>query len=469
MPPRKRAASAPSEPTSPVAAHRTTTSLDVPSRVGAPSPAPNAEDATPESTEAQFELIQELTQELRENVAQLVEEGTKTSDARKPTVETCMKTLASVRTAQRRALMGLEYLKAGTRRRDKETDPARVRAATVAYETAWRESALKRHADAEGSCGGVSAGGIELMELKEYEADAKRRGLPTKKPRDEYELMTRRLAHELIVRREMVEEQNALKAELAALQQQVAEKKKLLGGSLEATMTNVRKSAEPLRRMFHLAYESAEDLDALIRLLPVPLHVLYAQLKHLQQNEEEIKVELVGRIDDAQNFKQKKASEEEGELVDEGAENNRRSKKRKARGGRQAASASSSLYEEHPLRVEVGFGATKVFFTYLTKLHVVVVSSKPEDEKFLGELFPDDDGSEMPNHAVAVVAPNFTFDASCAPSNAKPYKWAQNLAGLSFLPPFPAPIPDTIDAGKVSAKANAEEVVRAIREKLDAR
>ena len=113
MPPRKRAASAPSEPTSPVAAHRTTTSLDVPSRVGAPSPAPNAEDATPESTEAQFELIQELTQELRENVAQLVEEGTKTSDARKPTVETCMKTLASVRTAQRRALMGLEYLKAG--------------------------------------------------------------------------------------------------------------------------------------------------------------------------------------------------------------------------------------------------------------------------------------------------------------------------------------------------------------------
>ena len=70
---------------------------------------------------------------------------------------------------------------------------------------------------------------------------------------------------------------------------------------------------------------------------------------------------------------------------------------------------------------------------------------------------------------VAVVAPNFTFDASCAPSNAKPYKWAQNLAGLSFLPPFPAPIPDTIDAGKVSAKANAEEVVRAIREKLDAR
>lgn len=306
MPPRKRAASAPSEPTSPVAAHRTTTSLDVPSRVGAPSPAPNAEDATPESTEAQFELIQELTQELRENVAQLVEEGTKTSDARKPTVETCMKTLASVRTAQRRALMGLEYLKAGTRRRDKETDPARVRAATVAYETAWRESALKRHADAEGSGGGVSAGGIELMELKEYEADAKRRGLPTKKPRDEYELMTRRLAHELIVRREMVEEQNALKAELAALQQQVAEKKKLLGGSLEATMTNVRKSAEPLRRMFDLAYASTEDLDARIGLLPVPLHVLYAQLKHLQQNEEEIKVELVGRIDDAQNFKQKR-------------------------------------------------------------------------------------------------------------------------------------------------------------------
>lgn len=43
--------------------------------------------------------------------------------------------------------------------------------------------------DVEGSGGGVSVGGIELMELKEYEADVKRRGLSTKKSRDEYELM----------------------------------------------------------------------------------------------------------------------------------------------------------------------------------------------------------------------------------------------------------------------------------------
>ena len=97
-------------------------------------------------------------------------------------------------------------------------------------------------------------------------------------------------------------------------------------------MTNVRKAAEPLRRMFDLAYASTEDLDARIGLLPAPLHVLYAQLKHLQQNEEEIKVELVGRIDDAQNFKQKKASEEEGEVVDEGAENNRRQQKAESEG-----------------------------------------------------------------------------------------------------------------------------------------
>lgn len=33
--------------------------------------------------------------------------------------------------------MGLEYFKAGTRRRDKETDSARVRAAMVVYEIVW--------------------------------------------------------------------------------------------------------------------------------------------------------------------------------------------------------------------------------------------------------------------------------------------------------------------------------------------
>jgi len=128
------------------------------------------------------------------------------------------------------------------------------------------------------------------------------------------------------------------------------------------------------------------------------------------------------------------------------------------------------MYAEHPLRVELVFGEKKVIFAYLVKLHVIVARALGVSGDPLGELFPGDDGSELPNQAISVVDQNFTFDLSSVNHGAKPYKWAQDLAGMSFISSLPSRKRDeNLDSKQITSKANALGVVRAIGAKFAAK
>lgn len=471
MPPRKRPPArepAGTAPNSPSAAR------DAPPRVGAPSPAPVPENATPERCDAQFELVGEICQEIRDAVEKILAAS---ADERKELVLSAQERLVALRGAQCAALSGLDHLKTQTRARDVEVDPARTRAGTAAYEMAMLERELQ---DVKGDVDGAKdTGGIELMELAAYEADARARGLLEENAStDAYELTTKRLAHELIVRRELVEKQKALKAELAALQTSIEERKKMLGKN--DTIRQLKRNAEELRRRFDLPYSTSAALERRMSLLPTAMYVLYAQLKHAQQMSEDldVKVLLVGHIGDAEAYEARDA--EEGEVAAKDDDDDSHRAKRPRSGGKQrrggtasaegATTSAPSMYAEHPLRVELVFGQKKVIFSYLTKLHAIVARAQGVGGDPLGELFPGDDGSTLPNQAVEVVDQNFTFDLSSVSHGAKPYKWAQDLAGMSFISSVPSKKRDeNLDSKRITAKANALAVVRALEAKFAAK
>lgn len=485
MPARRRATTAPTSPRAPIDGMDPS---DAPDRLGAPSPAPLPEEQSPETCDAQFELLAENVSDLRDAVAALIARKSETATQREDAVERCVEILGRVRATQRRALWGLEHLNAQTRRRDVETDRARVAAATAAYERAHHARNLRdhEHAQGEGADDALErSGGIALVDLKEYRVDAKRRGLTTT-TKDEGDTMLRRLEHELILRKEMCEEKKALERELEELRRDVETRRKVLGKNLESQLANLRRAAEPFRRAFDVPYVETEAVETRVRLLPTPLYVAYAQLKHAQQNGEDARVEILGSTDDAEAFARRPTGEEGEIATDDGEEtDNRRHNKRARRdggrgGGRGGGRAFSGLYEEHPLRVELRVGDVRVFFAYLVKLNVIVANSsggeRDDGEKggdaFLDGLFENDAGEETPNHAnFAVAPPDFSFDASSVRYNAKPYAWAQNLAGMKFLPPMPPALGDSVEipnASEIARKTRATDVIRAIRDRAGA-
>jgi THO complex subunit 5 len=310
------------------------------------------------------------------------------------------------------------------------------------------------------------------VSLKEFEADAKRRGLDGKtKVADAHELTVRRLEHELILRRELMEEKRKLEEEAAELRLEIENKRKLTGaGAVNDSLNELRRVAEPLRRRFDLPYASTQRLEERVELLPVPLYVLYAQLKHVQQGGDidDVTCEVIGRLDEAQAVKKRIENEEEGDVKEDEASHSRRHGGHKRRGAhvrQRTGPIASSLYDEHPLSVQLGVGGVDVVFKYLLRLHVVVAYAKDSTgtvkENFLNDVFPDDDGSKMPNYASSTVQTDFIFDSSCVQSHAKPYAWAQNLAGLNFIPLVPTAL-GAADAKKITEKARAMDVVQAL-------
>jgi len=491
--PAKRA----SMPTSPVKAHRT--SHDVPERYAAESPAPDPEDVTPESCDAQFELIQEITQELRALQASLEADRARAMDqegAEDYSVPS-IRAFTKLRGAQTRALMGLEYLKRETARRNVERDANRVRVATIAYELAHCQAEVRAQEKFD-ECGEdlMKKYGIELMDEKAF---IKAVGREAAKSADARELMLKRLQHELELRRAKVQERDALKRELEDVKKEEQELSKIWDAAKEQ-MKQVSRTLEPIRRKFDLPNTTTEALDARVKLLTMPLYVLYTQLLYVKEaREEDFTIGIFGRVEDAENWdaRERARLEDDAEVnaKSETPTTNRRHQKRGRFGGRfgrsgpTQATTSSSMYDEFPLRVELVIDGCSIQFTHLTRLNVVIAAANDNeamkrqrsakgsaksatqksttvdfDTLLVDLLSPNDAGEDSPNAATG--GEDFKYDPLCTPSGGRPYKWLQKLCGLSFLPPIPADVSES-DVKTLAKTARAADVVDAIRERLE--
>ncbi|CAH9111176.1 unnamed protein product [Cuscuta epithymum] len=270
-------------------------------------------------------------------------------------------------------------------------------------------------------------------------------------------LMLKRLNFELFQRKELCELREKLEQQKKNLQGIIANRKKFLL-SLPSHLKSLKKASLPVQH--HLGVQHTKKLKQLhsAELLPPPLYVIFSQLLAQKEAfEENIEMEIVGSVKDAQTVARQQATKDtakitsvdssklDEDLPDEEDDGQRR-RKRPRKAPSKEILDQTGIYQAHPLKVALhvhddrttNSTHTKLVtlkFEYLMKLNVVCVGVDGSQEDLgmdiLCNLFPDDTGLELPHQSAKMIGNSNEFDAT---RTLRPYKWAQHLAGIDFLP-----------------------------------
>ncbi|GAB4818095.1 hypothetical protein N2152v2_005141 [Parachlorella kessleri] len=251
---------------------------------------------------------------------------------------------------------------------------------------------------------------------------------------DPHQVMLDRLSHELTSREETVRQLEAVKARRDALASEVARKRSELG-ALETEVAKLRAAAQKVQQQFGIPQPGLGDASRRAGLLPPPLYLIYTQLAAAAaglaaDGPVVASVTVVGEVP-LQDGMQRSAS------------------------GPSAATGqpAGGAHEAYPLAVNLALRKTPVTnsapslsltFSYIPSLNIVTVagnrkepkpgsSSRPADAVLLGGLYPGDDGSELPTVPGGVGGAG--WDVENLPG--RPYRWAQQAAGIDLLPPLP--------------------------------
>ncbi|XVF36286.1 hypothetical protein REPUB_Repub19eG0045000 [Reevesia pubescens] len=186
-----------------------------------------------------------------------------------------------------------------------------------------------------------------------------------------HNLMLRRLNFELFQRKELCKLLEKLEQRKKSLLETIANRKKFLS-SLPSHLKSLKKASLPVQNQLGVLHTKKLKQHHSAELLPPPLYVIYSQF--MAQKEtfgEDIDLEIIGSMKDAQAFACQQANKDNG-------------------------------------------------------------STEGPEYNILCNLFPDDTGLDLPHQSAKLfVGDVATFDQK-RPS--RPYKWAQHLAGIDFLP-----------------------------------
>ncbi|KHN22326.1 THO complex subunit 5 like [Glycine soja] len=273
-----------------------------------------------------------------------------------------------------------------------------------------------------------------------------------------HNLMLRRLNFELFQRKELCKLHEKLEQQKKILLETIANRKKFLT-SLPSHLKSLKKASLPVQNQLGLHHTKKLKQHHSAELLPPGLYVIYSQL--LAQKEafgEPIDLEIIGSLKDAQAFARQQAHKdtdisttmESSKLEDDAPdeeEDGQRRRKRPRRVQTKESLDQGGLYQVHPLKIVIhvyedeasGPKSAKLItlrFEYLVKLNVVCVgiegSNDGPENDILCNLFPNDTGLELPHQSAKLfVQDAITFNTQ---RTSRPYKWAQHLAGIDFLP-----------------------------------
>lgn len=308
------------------------------------------------------------------------------------------------------------------------------------------------------------------------------------------------------------------------LQAGIASRRKFLDG-LGTQLKGLKRASLPIQQHLELPISLEEKRKHAARLLPPPLYVVYTQLAAAKEAfADDFEVSIEGSVADAESLVRKQQAVEEEALRaaakaskdappgagEEGAgggaaeggggedgdeEDGGRAAKRARVSEHGTSGAAADVYAAHPLTVELALSHAATFvFRYLDTLHIVTVeatagglsssssSAKKTkkgadtsalEEDLLVNLFPGDTGADTPNAANKLQRRAFEFDIRLRRD--RPYRWAQHLAGLDFLPAVPAgrAPPDAAAAAagveEYQQQARVRNVLAALRARIASR
>ncbi|KAI3908583.1 hypothetical protein MKX01_025577 [Papaver californicum] len=403
-----------------------------------------------------YEMLEENRKSMEEIVAKMLfikKEGRPKSELRELITQMSLH-LVNLRQANRTILLEEDRVKAETERAKAPVDFTSLQLHNLMYEKNHYLKAIKACKDFKSKYPA-----IELVPEEEFFSNApediKKKSMSKESSHD---LMLKRLNFELYQRKELCKNREKLEQHKKGLLENIATRKKFLS-SLPSHLKSLKKASLPVQQQLGVLHSKKLKQHNSAELLPPPLYVIYSQfLAQKEAFEERIDLEILGSLKDAQIFAQQQAHKDTGtpasddtsrldeDAPDEEDDGQRRRKRPKKVPGKENLD-QAGIYQSHPLKVILHIyddedsnvkpaKLASLRFEYLHKLNVVCVgvegSHEGPENNILCNLFPDDTGTELPHQSAKLCAGDaVAFDEK---RTLRPYKWAQHLAGIDFLP-----------------------------------
>ncbi|KAH9616198.1 hypothetical protein KSS87_009911 [Heliosperma pusillum] len=355
----------------------------------------------------------------------------------------------SLRQANRMILIEEDRVKAETDRAKAPVDSTTLQFHNLMYEKSHYLKAIKACTDFKSKYPD-----IQLVSEEEFFREAPEEFKGTATSSDSHNLMLKRLNYELFQRKELCKLREKLEQQKKSLLETIASRKKFLS-SLPSHLKSLKKASLPAQNQLGVLHtKKLKQLHA-AELLPPPLYIIYSQF--MAQKEafgENIELEVLGSLKDAQAFVRRQTcvstvqenTKADDDVPDEEDDSQRRRKRPRKVVGKDNIEAAG-VYQVHPLKIilhvyddeaadQKPSKLITLKFEYLFKLNVVSVgidgSNEGPENNILCHLFPDDNGLELPlQSAKLLLGDGAVFDEL---RSMRPYKWAQHLAGIDFLP-----------------------------------
>ncbi|GAB2250291.1 hypothetical protein Droror1_Dr00013650 [Drosera rotundifolia] len=433
-----------------------------------------APERMPPSSASAYDVLKESKASMEEIVAQMlsIKRGQNPKSQLPELLTESLLHFVALRQANRSILMEEDRIKAETERAKAPVDFTSLQLHNLMYEKNHYVKAIKACTDFKSKYPD-----IELVPEEEFFRDAPKYIKEDATPDDNAHcLMLKRLNFELYQRKELCKFREQLEERKAKLSQTIATRKKFLS-SLPSHLKSLRKASIPVQQELGVHHAKKLKQHTSAELLPPPLYIIYSQF--MAQKEafgEHIDLEITGSLKDAQAFVRLQSNKDTGsstkqesakledDLPEEEDDDQRRRKRPKKVPGKDNHD-QAGIYQEHPLRVVLHIYDDSISdpkpvklvtlkFEYLLRLNVVCVgiegSGEGTDSSVLCNLFPDDTGLELPHQSAKLsLGESVVFDKT---RSSLPYKWAQHLAGLDFLPEVSPLLMDSESQGNGSIR-----------------